>query len=258
MRQRSDLTVPILERSMSSSNSGKQHNGAASGKNHSQNPTKLHYGKDLLERLESRAHLGSELAVVPTIERNVFLEYRSCSEMELGQHSGMIRMSHMKNDRWYTFMDQPKNWYGLQPSPPPERMQTPAAVLTPALNPQWERAIKEANSQNAESSQDSLLYICIIKGTEGTTIRKIIHRCGREDMAVAMFHELLEGYSVAYVGAMFASEYERLVGEYRDHQTTSPLRRCQNLDELRTVRKLGEQNTPGTSDSAKKPVGIIC
>lgn len=244
---------------MSSSKPGKQqHDGTASSKNHSQNPTKLYYGKDLLERLETRAHLGSELALVPTTGQNVFLEYRSCSEMELIQHSSLIRMSHMKNDRWHTFMDQPPNWYSLQPSPPPEHMQAPAALLTPALDPVWEKTTKEASEQHAESARDKLLYKCIIKGREGLTIRKVVSRDEREDMAVVIFHEILEGYSVAFVGAMFASESDRLVDDYRDYQITHPLRRCQNLDELRAIRKLGEESTPGTRDSDKRPVGIIC
>ena len=85
----------------------------------------------------------------------------------------------------------------MTPSSAPPALGVPLAKITQALRVE----------------EDGLAFFVIVQGIPGAHMVKVLRRDSRQNMASAIFHELMNGYSVVFSAAICWSEATQVGGQ---------------------------------------------
>jgi hypothetical protein len=212
--------------------------------------TNLRCGIDLI----GRAGPGiDQVALIPEpAVRAIYLDPHPSSIEELEMNSKVLLLPKGQRNRWIQ-LDGPRPVAPGASWIPPRAMSVPVARLTSGLREFWKESEMGTEYGVWLREPDDLTYIAVIQGTPGGDGAKVIRRDSRKAIASALFHELVNGFSVVFAGAILRSE-----DKFTDQ--TIVWERVKSYMDLKSVR---ESNIDDGLDThhpkgGERTVGIVC
>ncbi len=210
--------------------------------------TNLRYGSELCSRARGNAGLD-QVAVIADLNKAVHLDCRSVSTQELGTYSRLFSIPTYDQQCW---LKSPK--YSVTTIEIPEPARVPEAVLTPGVGDFW-RPSSRRTGDPPVTEPTNLAYIAIIHGLSGAAVLKVIVRYSQKAIGSAMFHELMNGYSIVFSGAFLKANIEK-AARNRDLLW----QKVEAYEQLLELQKVGEEKDKDGVGAlgGEYTVGIVC
>ena len=142
--------------------------------------------------------LSEYITLIQPIGKSVFLTTNDFSQQELDDFTSLLNSG--IQDKWVSNVNNPSTkfkvvepatsssipWIGISPG----LLQTRPDILSP--------------------SAPALAYIFLVQGKNASERTKAVAKVTRDAAAAAMFHELLNGYSIVFSGAILTCHVARI------------------------------------------------
>jgi hypothetical protein len=213
--------------------------------------TNIRSGHMLLEQAGKNL---DQVAFIPeNVMRSIYLEARSISKEELETYSNFLLILRSDRDRWLDFRGWPLE---IPPRNPilPQAIVAPKVVLSPGLSRNWIQRGRKSEEQQVQEPED-LAFIAIVQGLAGASVIKVVVKYSAEAIGNAMFHELMNGYSIVFSGVLLKSEEKRRLS------CNVRWQKVETYDQLLQMKKSNEGLVSPTNDSSFNPaykIGIVC
>ncbi len=206
----------------------------------------IRYANDLL----GKAGRGQwdEVALIPEpLMKCIYIDARSIPAAELQEHAHILIMPESEYGRWRPLMPALSD---VSTAPTP----TPKATLTPGLGKFWRsnlnRPFGQPSRQEPEEPEEpeGLVFVAVVQGLAGSAKSKTIKRYSQRDIARAIYHELITGFSIVFTGAFLATALKM------NRHVQVEWHKGDSMEQLRAIDVSNDE--PGASTGRK--IGIIC
>jgi hypothetical protein len=207
--------------------------------------TNIRSAEHLLDRA---GHKNDQVALIPEpLMTAVYLDGNPSSADELELYSDQLSSPPSERSRYFR-LNQPTKIGLKTPVAAPGAMKVPVARITCGLKV----------GQGQTSTSDHLAFVAVVQGLSGADTVKIHRRDSPESIARAIFHELMNGYSIVFSGAFLSSEAKR-IGNLPASDNISG-QRVNSYAELLELEKSNDDvpsaDRPASSKTRK--IGIVC